>query len=325
MYTGITEVADDIFRVDTPLGERVSSLYVVRGSDASALFDTGIDGTIPDDLMPALGHLGVSADQISDVAISHCDVDHFGGVADARAIFTRARIGAGEGDRRAIEDYATWESDRGRSFLDVWGVDEPAESLAWCQSVIRQTSLDTSYVDGEVIDLGSRQIKVWHVPGHSPGHLALEADWARALIVSDAVLGESVDMANGQPAFPPTYRFVDDYVTSTQRVLDYRPELLLTAHYPTMGREAGEGFLQLTLDFVARLEAAIEDVFGNSPSPLTLEEALLLLNPRVGAWPQDGTAAALAFPVVGHLERWVAAGRLVRHDQQSGPARWSAA
>lgn len=324
MYTGLVEVADDVFRVDTPLGERVSSLYVVRGSDASALFDTGLDGTIPNDLLPALDHLGISPDQISDVAISHCDVDHFGGVADARTNFTRARIGAGEGDRSAIENYESWESDRGRSFVDVWGVDEPAESLEWCQSVIRQTTLDESYVEGEVIDLGNRQITVWEVPGHSRGHLALEVPWARALIVSDAVLGESVDLADGRPAFPPTYRFVDNYVASTQRVLDYAPELLLTAHYPTMDRQAGKTFLDLTLEFVVRVEGVLADVFGNATAPMTLAEALPRINPLVGAWPQgEGTEGALAFPVVGHLERWVDAGRLVRSEPASGPAQWS--
>jgi glyoxylase-like metal-dependent hydrolase (beta-lactamase superfamily II) len=325
MYTGLTEVAEALFRVDSALGARVSSLYLVRGSESSALFDTGVDGAIRDDLLPAMGTIGVAPDEIRYVAVSHCDVDHFGGIAGAREAFVNARIASHAEDRKAIEDYAVFEHDRARSFRDVWGLDEDPDVLDWCRSVTREGPLDNDYTDRERLDLGDKELVVWHVPGHSRGHLALEAPWARALIVSDAVLGTSVNLADGTPAFPPTYRFVDDYVASTRRIMDYAPDLLLTAHYPTMDEKAGAGFLQDTLDFADNLEVELLDLFRNSSAALSLAEALHILNPRVGAWPTDGTEGALAFPVVGHLERWLARDELTRHDEHVGPASWSLA
>jgi glyoxylase-like metal-dependent hydrolase (beta-lactamase superfamily II) len=323
MYTGLTEVADDLFRVDTPLGERVSSLYVIRGTETSALFDTGVDGAIPDHLRPALDRIGVSREAVRHVVISHCDVDHFGGVADARDAFPNARIAAHAEDRPVIEDYATFERERGRSFLDVWGLDEDPAVLDWCRSATREGPLDRDYVDGERIDLGDKEIVVWHVPGHSRGHLDLEAPWAKALVVSDAVLGSSVNLADGSPAFPPTYRHVVEYLASAERIASYAPDLLLTAHYPTMDARAGIAFLDETREFVDRLEAALDKLFGDATHALTLAEAVHLLNAIVGEWPKEGTEGALAFPVVGHLERWVDQGRLARHDRGTEPAAWS--
>src|SRR6476620_4200140 len=93
--TSVVEVAPGIHRIETPLGERFASLYLLVGDDAVLLYDTGVDGTIPAHVLPALDRLGISPLDVATVVVSHCDVDHFGGVADARAVFPRANIVAG--------------------------------------------------------------------------------------------------------------------------------------------------------------------------------------------------------------------------------------
>lgn len=317
------EVADGLYRVDAPLGERFASLYLVVGGTSAVLFDTGVDGMIPEHVVPALADLGIATDDVRTVVVSHCDVDHFGGVSDAREAFPLARIRAHALDRPAIEDYGTYLAHRARGFRDDFGLDEDPEVLEWCRSVTRETHLDEDVADGERIDLGGRQVTVWHLPGHSHGSIGIEVPWADAILVSDAVLGSSVNLADGTPAFPPTYRYVDEYLATVRRLEAAGHQRLLTAHYPAFEDDAARAFLADSRAFAVRLDKLV--VSALEASGLTLAELLDEVNPIAGDWPSEGTATALAFPVVGHLERLRDRGAVRRVGQRDGQAVWSAA
>jgi glyoxylase-like metal-dependent hydrolase (beta-lactamase superfamily II) len=322
--TSVVEVAPGIHRIETPLGERYASLYLLVGDDAVLLYDTGVDGTIPAHVLPALDRLGISPLDVATVVVSHCDVDHFGGVADARAVFPRANIVAGAGDLPLIEDYDLYLSERARGFLEVYGWDEDPEVLEWCRSVTRETPLDGAASDGDIVPLGGgRDAVIRVVPGHSAGHLAVEAPWADAVLVGDAVLGASVDLADGTPAFPPTYRFVDDYLLTIQRLQAWDRDLLLTAHYPVMEGDATRAFLVCSAEFAAHLEELVIAELASTSEGLTLAELLARLNPTAGAWPAEGTEGALAFPVAGHLERLVDLRRVETRGERDGVAVWT--
>lgn len=318
------EVAPGVHRIDTPLGDRFASLYLLTGDDAALLFDTGVDGTIPAHALPALAQLGVSPEAVSTVVVSHADVDHFGGVADARTAFRNARIVAGAGDVPLIEDYERYVAERARGFVEVYGWDEDPDVLAWCRSVTREGRLDGAAVDGDVVELGGgRTAVIRAVPGHSHGHLAVEAPWADAVLVADAVLGASVNLADGTPAFPPTYRYVDEYLATIARLSAWDHDLLLTAHYPQLQGDDARAFLAQSAAFVERLDGLVVAELAAEPAGLTLAELLARLNPDAGAWPAEGTEGALAFPVAGHLERLVAQGRVTAIGARDGAAVWT--
>ena len=318
----ITEVARDIHRIDTDLGPRVNSLYLFTGSEACLLFDTGIDGTAQRDLQPAFDTLGIGPERLTWAAVSHPDVDHFGGLASLREFAPQVMVLAHHADAAMMEDYATYEDVRGRGFRDPWGLDEDPATLEWTRSVTRESAIDLQVSGGERIRLGeSWWVELLHAPGHSRGHLSVWDPRTRSLAVSDAVLGDAVRLATGEPAFPPTYRFVDDYLGTIQRFASMDPELLLTAHYPTMGTEEGQAFLAASRNFATSLDRAMLEAIADSGTVgIDLHELLARLNPRVGTWPEDGTLTALAFPVVGHLERALAGG-VIEYVSGDGPAR----
>ena len=284
------------------------SLYLFVGRDRCLLMDVGVDETSQRGLKPYLDRNGLQPQSIRWAVVSHADVDHFGGIASLRELSPGAICLAHRLDAPLIADYATYEARRARGFREPWGLDESPQVLAWARSVTRESPVDMTVTGGETVDLGDGwALQIVHVPGHTYGHLAVYDPRSRALAIGDAVLGDMVPHADGRPAFPPTYRYVDSYLASISRCEALRPALLLTAHYPTMAADAAAEFLARSRAFVEEVDAVVlDELAGAGTRGLRLAELLARANPRLGSWPSEGTEGALAFPVVGHLERLLA-------------------
>ena len=288
------------------------SLYLFVGPEHTLLFDVGVDGTGQKDLVPYLARTGLDPQRLRWAVISHADVDHFGGITSLREISPLTICVAHRLDAELISDYATYEARRARGFREPWGLDESPEGLAWTRSVTREGPVDLAVTGGERVNLGGGwEVEILHLPGHTYGHLGIFDPKSRALVVADAVLSDMVPHADGRPAFPPTYRYVDSYLATIGRCEALRPELLLTAHYPTMQAEAAADFLARSRGFVEKVEPVVlDELDAAGANGLSLQELLTRANQKLGSWPVEGTDGALAFPVVGHLERLLALGRV---------------
>ncbi|MCC6315625.1 MAG: MBL fold metallo-hydrolase [Thermomicrobiales bacterium] len=317
------EIAPGIHRIDTPLGERRCSVYLLAGSDSALLIDTGLAGSVESAILPELDRLGVEPERVRLVLISHADIDHCGDAEAAKRAFPRALLACHHADAAEIGSLEAMIERRYGQFATEHGLVDSAETLAWYRAAGRFAEPDLLLAGGESFALGSGwTVDLLHVPGHSRGHLALWDPHSRAAIVIDAALGRTLPTRSGEPAFPPTYRDVDDYLTTLDRLAALEPELVLTAHYSTMDRTSGMVFLDESRGFVADAEAEVLDALGNSLSSTI--EVLQRVGPALGAWPVDTVLAALAFPIVGHLERLEAVGRVRRRHDADGLAAWEA-
>jgi glyoxylase-like metal-dependent hydrolase (beta-lactamase superfamily II) len=315
----VITVAKDVRGVEMPLGNRVNTVYVVGDADQAVVFDVGVDGA-GTDIAAALRTVGITAASVSHVIVSHCDVDHFGGLVSARTAFPRARILAHALDAPLIEDYQRYEDDRARGFR-AYGVDEDPEVLAWARDVTRTAALDETVTGGEEIWLaGGTRVEIVHLPGHSHGHLGLWVEGSGTVVVSDAALGSAVPNADGSPAFPPTYRYVRDYRASVRRLRSMGAQHLATAHYGVFSGDTAETFLDESLSFTDTLEQLIGERLA-AEGPQTLAGLTRALTVTAGGWPDEGTAGAMAFPVAGHLEDLAESGRVIKSEGH--PPRWS--
>jgi glyoxylase-like metal-dependent hydrolase (beta-lactamase superfamily II) len=306
------EVAPGIHRIDAPLGARVVSLVLFAGKKHSLLVDVGVDQTPHKELNEYLGANRIEAQRIRWAVVTHPDVDHFGGIVSMHELVPEVISISHRLDAPLIADYGTFKDRRGDPFRSPWGLHESAEALAWMRSVARPRPVELTVMGGERIDLGEDWlIEILHLPGHSYGHLGVYDPRSRTLAISDAVLGDAVRQTDGKPAFPPTYRYVDSYLGTISRCEGIRPELLLTGHYPTMDIDGADEFFAVSRAFVEKVDhVVLGEIDAAGERGLSLQELLHQANPKLGDWPMEGTEVALAFPVVGHLERMLTHGSI---------------
>lgn len=309
-----------LHRIQAPLGERFIAMYLFDGPDGALLFDTGVADSVAGTLLPYLDAIGFDLARLRWVVSSHCDFDHTGGNAALQAVAPHVEFLAGAADVEMTEDVEALIRGRYGEFAAPDGFDDPPETTALVRASTGLVGVDSALVGGERFDLGDRVIEVLHVPGHSPGHLALWDARNRALVISDAVLGVTVPTAAGDPAFPPTYRDIADYVATIAALRAYDAELLLTAHYPLYEGEDVPAFLDSSLAYTDLVDAQIETGLRAAAAPASTLELIERIAADLGPWPA-GAREYLIFPVTGNLERLAAQGA-VRVGDRDGRRTW---
>lgn len=313
------QIRPGIHRIEAPLGERFIAMYLLTGPAGAILFDTGVADSVPETLLPYLAREGIEPASIRWVISSHCDFDHTGGNAALKRVAGEAEFLAGRADVAMTEDVELLISGRYGEFAARDRFDDPPETTAEVRRSTELVPVDRALDGGERIDLGDRIIEILSVPGHSPGHLALWDATNRTLLISDAVLGETVPTADGRAAFPPTYRDTAAYVDTIRRLGEYDAELLLTAHYPVYEGAAVRAFLDESLAYTDRVDAAIERVLATGEA-LTSLELIRKAAADLGPWP-EAAAEYLIFPVTGNLERLASRG-FVAAGERDGVRTW---
>ncbi len=320
------EVAPGIHRIEVPLGERVLCLYLclylLAGEERALLVDTGQDSTPREHLLPALSSLGLGPRQIRYVLITHSDWDHQGGNVSIRELAPYALLMCHELDRPLIESI-DWLIDR--RYGEFWKehrIGEAEDTKAWIRKNNRsETLIDVTLAGGEEILLGEDwRVQVWHVPGHSTGHLSIYDPKSRAAIIADAALWNCVPTRDGKPSLPPTYRYVEAYL-STLRFFEHMPiKTLLTSHYPVLEGPAVAEFLTESRAFADRLEFLLRHELTNTSGARTTRDLVDTLSSGLGSWPAEA-GIYLVYPLVGHLERLLKFG-IIEKVSANGIAAW---
>jgi glyoxylase-like metal-dependent hydrolase (beta-lactamase superfamily II) len=250
--SALREVAPGIFRIESVLGPRPFSQYLLRG-ERSLLVDTGVQATPAEVILPAL------AGHVPDfVVISHADVDHHGGNEAIRAAFPQALICAHAADVPWIESRELILRER-YGWYDEHGIGYPPETFAWLRDALgADIPVDVRFTGDEELRLGPELVvRVLHLGGHTPGHIGLWEPRSRTAIVQDAVMAGGLLDTEGRVVHPPPIPDVSAYVASVRLLQSLRPRLLLTAHYHPIEGDAVDAFLAESLAFVERARAVV--------------------------------------------------------------------
>lgn len=317
------QIAPRIHIIEAPLGDRFVRTFALVGDQAVLLIDSGLDDTPTKYILPYLQSIGIAPNEIDYVLISHADLDHSGGNASLKAVAPQARFLCHELDRRQIEDVEALINERYGEFAQPHDIADSEETKAWIRSVTRHCPINIGVQGGERIRLGSNWVvEVLHTAGHSRGHLTVYDPASKTAIIADAALWNAVLTKAGRPAFPPTYRYLESYRASIQRLQGLETDLLLTSHYPIYRGTQVMEYLAESRAYTERVDDALRQLLQSATTALTLKEIIAILSPRLGDWPESARDY-LSHPLSGHLE-WLQSCGLVERVEQNERAvyRW---
>ena len=109
------QLAPGVIEIDTLLGgwERVTAGYLIEG-EAPVLVETGSQSSVPT-LLAALADLGIGADDLAHVVVTHIHLDHAGGVGDVARAFPKATVHVHEKGARHLIDPSRLVASAGRA------------------------------------------------------------------------------------------------------------------------------------------------------------------------------------------------------------------
>jgi len=180
-------------------------VYLIDAGEL-VLIDAGA-GMSTDRLTDNMLYLGFLPEQLSTLILTHAHIDHIGSAAELRDRY-QIKVVAHEKDVGAIE------SGR-RVGAEYYG------------ARYRPCKVDIIISDEEQeITTGSITFKILHIPGHTPGSLAIimEMGQQRVLFGQD-IHGPYLSMWGGNPP---------DAVSSLQKLIDIKADILCEGHYGTI-------------------------------------------------------------------------------------------
>jgi glyoxylase-like metal-dependent hydrolase (beta-lactamase superfamily II) len=279
------EILPGVHRIESDLGTRFMCQYLLVGEERTVLVDTGLAGTPEEVIVPYLEGIGLSAEDVDEVIISHADVDHCGGNRALKDRNPGLRFSCGEADRPYVESNDRMLAEIYR-WSEPYGFGPDEESKAWISRELGgDCPVDTGLRGGETLRLGpNRRVDILHLPGHTPGHLGLWDPGTRAAVIIDAALETGIYDREGNRLIPPRIFDVLGYGSTVRTLLNLRPEHLLTAHYPPM--EGGEalGFLERSLGFAEELRRVVRE--GVEGGTTDLWKLTRLADERLGPYPE---------------------------------------
>ena len=211
--------SDDITLIFEPhvIPDIRCNMWHVRGRERDLLFDSGMG------VVSLKRHVALVTEKPILCVASHSHFDHVGGhhEFDARLIHAVEADILAAPDRRntVIEDYVSAEIFTAAPYA---GFDAD-------EYTVRAAAPTRLVADGDIIDLGDRHFEVLHLPGHSPGCIALwEA--ARGTLFSGDVVYDG-------PLYDTLYHSVpEDYAASMERLRSYPVETVHGGHWASFGR-----------------------------------------------------------------------------------------
>jgi glyoxylase-like metal-dependent hydrolase (beta-lactamase superfamily II) len=197
------------------------------------LIETGSQSSVPV-VLDALSRLGVGADDLAGIVVTHIHLDHAGGVGDLARAFPRATVYVHPVGARHLADPSRLVASAARVYGDtldsLYGRLDPTPAE-------RIRALE----DGEEIRIGpGRALTAVHSPGHASHHLALHDTGTGVLFAGDAAGVRLPDVGVMRPATPPPDFDLDLAVQSLRRFAARRPAALALAHFGVLERDPDE-------------------------------------------------------------------------------------
>jgi glyoxylase-like metal-dependent hydrolase (beta-lactamase superfamily II) len=194
------------------------NIWHVQGRDFDLVIDNGMG------LSPLKDWVRQVSDRPLRAICTHCHFDHMGSLHEFDCRLghrAEAHVFAAP-----VPDAVVYSGDWARIEIVSPEAHPEFDPQSW---VITPAPLTGHLDEGDVLDLGDVAYQVLHVPGHSPGSIALWEAKSRTLFSGDAVYdGDLLDGLYHSDA--ATYRL------TLERLRALAPEAIHGGHYPSFGK-----------------------------------------------------------------------------------------
>jgi glyoxylase-like metal-dependent hydrolase (beta-lactamase superfamily II) len=300
------ELVRGVHRIEAEVGGRPLYLFAFLG-ERRMLLDAGCASTVDEFIAPFLDGLGLGLSDLDMLIVTHSDLDHQGGANLLKRANSSLWVTCGVLDIPLVSDPEALVARRYEAYTELHDLAPDDSALAW----MREESggpvcVDVGWSGGELLQLGPEwSVRIFHVPGHSVGHLALYDERSGALFSGDSLQGSVYPGLDGTPKLCPTYTHVDDYLATASLVESLAPRELHGCHWPPAHGPEVAAFIAETRQYVERIEGLVR---ASLAEPSTLPGLIARVNQQLDSpWPEE-TAPELVYSIHGHAERLVALG-----------------
>jgi glyoxylase-like metal-dependent hydrolase (beta-lactamase superfamily II) len=202
---------------------RVIAAYVLPTDDGVALVEVGPSTTLPR-LRAGLEVLGHALHDVRHVLVTHIHLDHAGAAGLVLQAAPDARMYVHEIGAPHVID----PTNLVRSATRIYG--DEMETL-WGDIVPVSEERVTTVSDGDVLDLGGRELRVVYTPGHASHHVALYDRANDALFTGDVAGIRIPPATNAFPPTPPPDIDIPRWHASIDAIRQMAPQRLWLTHF----------------------------------------------------------------------------------------------
>ncbi len=200
------EVLKDIFIVGGPdiTDSRDGCVYLMNFGEL-ILIDTGAGWSV-DKIIGNIKKLGLDPKNLSKIILTHCHIDHIGGVPEIKKRF---------GSKLYIHKLDAPPLEAGDPILTA---------ASWYQTEFPPTPVDVKFnLPEEILEIGGEKLICLHTPGHTPGSICiyLDKDGKRVLFAQDL---------HG-PLLAEFGSNLEDWDRSTKKLIDLDADILCEGHF----------------------------------------------------------------------------------------------
>jgi 2-aminobenzoylacetyl-CoA thioesterase len=239
------------------LGRPESGVYLLEGRNGSIIISGGMSYLVPD-LLHQFDEFGLKEDLIQGVIILHAHFDHIGIVP----FFHRRNP-----DLKIYASTRAWEILSESKHIDTINqfshrltermkIDVPytSEELDWPVGVSGDR-----ISEGNVIDLGNRQIKIFETPGHSSCSISAYVPQIKALFPSDGggIPYKGIILAAANSNFSL-------YVESLKKLETLQIDYLCADHFGYVWGNEAASYISASIDSALKERSRLEEIYRRS-------------------------------------------------------------
>jgi len=200
------EIIKDIFIVGGPdiTDSRDGCVYLLNLGEL-VLIDTGAGWSV-DKIINNIEKLGIDCKNISKILLTHCHIDHIGGVPEIKKRF---------GSKIYIHKLDAPPLETGDPILTA---------ANWYQTQFPPTAIDVKFrSQEEILEIAGQKLICLHTPGHTPGSICIYLDkYGKRILFAQDLHGPLIEEFGSN---------LGDWDHSTQKLLSIDADILCEGHF----------------------------------------------------------------------------------------------